>query len=282
MKEHLDRLIALQEADLRLEEIAERKRRIPELVEAARQPLLTAQATRDSLKQEVDKLSKDRKSCEQDLAEQEQAISKLQDRTTKGEIKTNREYQAHLVEIELAKKKKGEIEEQLLILMDQVDTKKKDLIEEQLLILMDQVDTKKKDLAQAEAAAKEADKRLTAEKASLEGSVGALEEELAALRQKRETMVVAIEPSLLRTYEKLRRSKKGHALAGVSKDGSCMACRLHVQPQVVAEVKRAATIHTCEHCQRILYWPWEPVQVVPKQERKAEEVEVEETAETTE
>ena len=262
MKEHLDRLIALQEADLRLEEIAERKRRIPELVEAARQPLLTAQATRDSLKQEVDKLSKDRKSCEQDLAEQEQAISKLQDRTTKGEIKTNREYQAHLVEIELAKKKKGEIEEQLLILMDQVDTKKKDL-------------------AQAEAAAKEADKRLTAEKGSLEGSVGALEEELAALRQKRETMVVAIEPSLLRTYEKLRRSKKGHALAGVSKDGSCMACRLHVQPQVVAEVKRAATIHTCVHCQRILYWPWEPVQVVPKQERKTDEVEVEETAETT-
>ena len=262
MKEHLDRLIALQEADLRLEEIAERKRRIPELVEAARQPLLTAQATRDSLKQEVDKLSKDRKSCEQDLAEQEQAISKLQDRTTKGEIKTNREYQAHLVEIELAKKKKGEIEEQLLILMDQVDTKKKDL-------------------AQAEAAAKEADKRLTAEKASLEGSVGALEEELAALRQKRETMVVAIEPSLLRTYEKLRRSKKGHALAGVSKDGSCMACRLHVQPQVVAEVKRAATIHTCEHCQRILYWTGEPAQIVPQPERKAEEVEVEEATETT-
>ena len=262
MKQHLERLIALQEADLRLEEIAERKRRIPEMVEAARQPLLTAQATRDSLKQELDKLTKDRKTCEQDLAAQEQTISKLQDRTTKGEIKTNREYQAHLVEVELAKKKKGEIEDQLLILMDQVDTKKKDL-------------------AQAEAAAKEADKRLTAEKASLEGSVGALEEELAALRQKRETMVVAIEPSLLRTYEKLRRSKKGHALAGVSKDGSCMACRLHVQPQVVAEVKRAATIHTCEHCQRILYWPWEPVQVVPKQERKTEEVEVEETAETT-
>ena len=263
MKEHLDRLIALQEADLRLEEIAERKRRIPELVEAARQPLLTVQATRDSLKQEVDKLSKDRKSCEQDLAEQEQAISKLQDRTTKGEIKTNREYQAHLVEIELAKKKKGEIEEQLLILMDQVDTKKKDL-------------------AQAEAVAKEADKRFAAEKASLEGSVGALEEELAALRQKRETMVVAIEPSLLRTYEKLRRSKKGHALAGVNKDGSCIACRLHVQPQVVAEVKRAATIHTCEHCQRILYWTGEPVQIIPQPERKADEVEVEETAETTE
>src|SRR5207253_3816263 len=117
MKEHLERLIALQEADLRLEEIAERKRRIPEMVEAVRQPLLTAQATRDSLKQEVDKLTKDRKSCEQALAEQEQAISKLQDRITKGEIKTNREYQAHLVEIVFDKKKKGENEKQLLSLM---------------------------------------------------------------------------------------------------------------------------------------------------------------------
>jgi len=54
MKQHLERLIALQEADLRLEDIAERKRRIPEMVEVARQPLLTAQATRDSLKQELD------------------------------------------------------------------------------------------------------------------------------------------------------------------------------------------------------------------------------------
>jgi predicted nucleic acid-binding Zn-ribbon protein len=263
MKEHLERLIALQEADLRLEEIAERKRRIPEMVEAASQPLVTAQATRDSLKQEFDKLAKDRKSCEQDLAAQEQAISKLQDRTTKGEIKTNREYQAHLVEIELAKKKKGEIEDQILILMEQVDTRKKDL-------------------AQAEAAVKEADKRFAAEKASLEGSVGALDEEWAALKQKREAMVGSIEPTLLRTYEKLRASKKGHALAGVNKDGSCMACRLQVQPQVVAEVKRGISILTCSNCQRILYWTGEPVQIVPQPERKIEEIQVEETAETTE
>src|SRR5438094_2316646 len=169
MKETLDRLIALQEADLRLEDIAERKRRIPEMVEAARQPLLTAQATRDSLKQELDKLTKDRKACEQDLAAQEQAISKLLDRTTKGEIKTNREYQAHLLEIELAKKKRGEIEERLLILMDEGDAKKKEV-------------------GQAEAAAKEAEQRFNAEKTSLEGSIGALDEELAGLRQKREAL----------------------------------------------------------------------------------------------
>ncbi|MEK6694346.1 MAG: C4-type zinc ribbon domain-containing protein [Nitrospirota bacterium] len=263
MKEQLERLIALQEADLRLEELAERKRRIPEMVEAARQPLQAAQALRDSTKQAFETTGKERKSCEQELAVQEQVISKLQDRTTKGEIKTNREYQAHLLEVELTKKKRGEIEEQLLILMDAVDAKKKEL-------------------AQAEAAAKEADQRFNAEKTALESSVGALDEELAGLRQKREALVAAVEPSLLRSYEKLKSSKKGQALAGVNKDGSCMSCRLQVQPQVVAEVKRATSILTCSYCNRILYWAGDPVQIVAIPEKPVELLEVEEAAETTE
>jgi hypothetical protein len=263
LKEQLERLIALQEADLRLEELAERKRRIPEMVEAARQPLQAAQTLRDTAKQTFEKAGKDRKACEQALAEQEQAISKLQDRTTKGEIKTNREYQAHLLEIELAKKKRGEIEEQLLILMDEVDAKKKES-------------------AQAEAAAKEAERRFEAEKASLEGSVGALEGELAGLSQKRAALTAAIEPSLLKRYEKLRATRKGQALAGVNKDGSCRACRLQVQPQVVAEVKRASSILACSYCHRILYWAGGPVQVVSQPEKPADVLAVEEAAETTE
>jgi len=261
MKEQLERLIALQEADLRLAESAERKRRIPEMVEAARQPLQAAQTLRDTVKQASETTGKERKACEQALAEQEQAISKLQDRTTKGEIKTNREYQAHLLEIEIAKKKRGEIEEQLLILMDAVDAKKKEA-------------------AQAEAAVKEAERKFADEKAALEGSVGALDEELAGLRRKREALLAEIDPSLLRTYEKLKISKKGHALAGINKDGSCMACRLQVQPQVVAEVKRANAIQTCFECHRILYWAGDPVQIVPLPEKPVEEVE--EAAETTE
>jgi predicted nucleic acid-binding Zn-ribbon protein len=261
VKDDLQRLISLQEADLRLEELAERKRRIPEMVETARGPILSSHATRDVLKQQFDSATKERKSCEQDLTEQEQAISKLADRAVKGEIKTNKEYQAHLFEVELAKKKKGEIEERLLLLMDQVDEKKKEL-------------------TQAEAAVKEAEKRFAAEKSALEGSVAGIDEELVRLKQDRETLVASIEPSLMRTYEKLRANRKGQALAGVNKEGSCLACRLQVQPQVVAEVKRATSILTCSYCQRILYWAGDPVQIVETPERPAEEVE--EAAETTE
>jgi hypothetical protein len=262
VKDQIQNLIALQEIDSRFEESAERKRKLPELVEAARQPFQAAQTGRDALKQGFDGATKDRKTCEQDLAVQEQAISKLQDRAVKGEIKTNKEYQAHLFEIELAKKKKGEIEEKLLLLMEKVDVLKKDV-------------------AQAESAAKDAERRFNDEKAALEGSVGALEAELVELRQRRQALVAALEPSLFRTYEKLRTSRKGQALAGLNKDGSCLVCRLQVEPQVVAEVKRGTAILTCSNCQRIFYWAGEPAQFVTAAD-PPDAVEAQEAAETTE
>ena len=262
VKDQTQNLIALQEIDSRFEESAERKRKLPELVEAAGQPLQSAQTSRDALKQEYDGATKDRKTCEQDLAVQEQAISKLQDRAVKGEIKTNKEYQAHLFEIELAKKKKGEIEERLLLLMDKVDAKKKEL-------------------AQAETISKEAERRFNDEKAALEGSVSGLEMGLAELRQRREALVAAVDPSLLRTYERLRSSRKGQALAGLNKDGSCLVCRLQVEPQVVAEVKRGTAIYTCSNCQRIFYWAGEPAQFTTIVD-PPDKVEAQEAAETTE
>ena len=144
MKEDLQRLMSLQEVDGRLEELADRKKRIPELVAAAQRPLHAAQALHEVTKKDLDTSTKQRKALEDELAVQEQAISKLQDRAIKGAIKTNKEFQAHKFEIDLAKKKKGEIEEQLLMLMDQVDVKKKEL-------------------AQADAAMKEAERKFAVE-----------------------------------------------------------------------------------------------------------------------
>jgi len=96
------------------------------------------------------------------------------------------------------------------------------------------------------------------------------------------TSLDELDPEILRTYEKLRATRKGRALAGVTKEGTCMACRLQVQPQVVMEVKRATAIQTCSQCHRILYWAGEPVQIVSVPEKPAEVLEVEEAAETTE
>jgi predicted nucleic acid-binding Zn-ribbon protein len=262
VKGKLQDLIDLQETDLRLEELALRKRRLPEMIEAAGRPLQVAQAERDSLKKDFDVALHDRKSREQDLAAQEQAISKLEDRAVKGEIKTNKEFQAHRFEIELAKKKKGEIEDQLLLLMEEVDTKKKEL-------------------ARVEEAVKTSEQRFNAEKTTLEGSVGALEEELAEVTRKRKQMAAGVEPSLLRTYDKLRVTRKGQALAGVTKEGNCRACRLQIEPQVVSDVKRANTVLTCSYCHRILYWAGDPVAPIADPEQASPVVEIEQTADNS-
>jgi predicted nucleic acid-binding Zn-ribbon protein len=265
VKGNLQQLISLQQADLRLEEITLQKQRVPAMIEGARQPLLAAQSRRDTLKKDFDLAVKERKAREQELAEHEQAIGKLEDRAIKGEIKTNKEYQAHKFEIELAKKKKGEVEEQLLMLMDQVDSMKKEL-------------------GRAEEAVKAAEQRFTAEKTSLETSIGSLDEQLKELSLNRKDIAAGVESSLLRSYEKLRSTRKGQALAGVSKDGTCMACRLQIQPQVVSDVKRATNILSCSYCHRILYWVGEPLPPAQpiEQERPSEEASLQQTAKTAE
>jgi predicted nucleic acid-binding Zn-ribbon protein len=250
----LQNLITLQEVDFRLQDLVAQKQRVPELIEAARRSFQSSQAHRDSLTKDFDRAVKERKAREQELTAQEQAIGKMEDRAVKGEIKTNKEYHAHLFEIDLAKKKKGEIEEALLLLMDEVDLKKKLL-------------------AQAEEAVKAGERKFETEKASLEGSIGRLEAEFMELTQKRKDISAAVEPLLLKKYEKLRGNKKGQALAGVNKEASCMACRLQIEPQVVSDVKRADAILTCSYCHRILYWAGEPPQPVAEPERLLEEVE---------
>ena len=67
----------------------------------------------------TDGLVKERRSHEKDLDAHEDRISKMKDRAS--QLKTNQEYQAHLFEVELANKKKGEIEEKILLAMEQIE-----------------------------------------------------------------------------------------------------------------------------------------------------------------
>src|SRR6266487_2495409 len=56
---------------------------------------------------------KERRSHEQDLEAHEAHTEKMKSRLS--ELKSNKEYQAHLFEIEVANKKKGDIEEKILL-----------------------------------------------------------------------------------------------------------------------------------------------------------------------
>lgn len=101
----LSPLIELQKLDLRIADLKEQRRRIPERLEASQVPVREVKQVLQEATTSVDALNKERRSQEKDLEAHEDRIGKMKDRA--AQLKTNQEYQAHLFEVELANKKRG-------------------------------------------------------------------------------------------------------------------------------------------------------------------------------
>jgi predicted nucleic acid-binding Zn-ribbon protein len=229
-------LVELQKIDLRIAEAKEHQRRIPERLASAAAPLREAQRVLSDATLAIERVTKERRSHEKDLEAHEERIGKMKDRA--AQLKTNQEYQAHLFEVELANKKKGEIEEQILLAMEQI---------EQL----------QRQAKEAQSKVADAERLFTDENRLLEEENRRLAAQLAELEHKQQACVARVEKPLLDRYTKLKITRKDRALAAV-KDGICLGCRLQLPPQLVAQVKRMQDLHTCPYCHRLLYWEADP------------------------
>ncbi len=237
MNPQLRPLIDLQTLDLRMAEIKDSQRALPVLLETAQAPLndITKQVT--DLTVLLEAATKERRAFERDIEVHDSQTEKM--RTRLSELKTNKEYQAHLFEIEMANKKKGDIEERVLAYMEKIEQYQKDITD-------------------AQAKKTEAETRFAGEKTRLDAQQVALTSELSELEQKHKEIAVGVEKTLLARYTKLKAARKDQALAPV-RNGICFGCKLQISPQLVAQVKRSDALLFCSFCNRLLYWEGEPV-----------------------
>lgn len=241
MNPQLRPLIELQTLDLRMAEIKDSQRKLPVLLETAQAPLTEIIKQLTDLTALLETATRERRSLEKDIEAHDSQTEKM--RTRLSELKTNKEYQAHLFEIEMANKKKGEIEERILVYMEKIEQQQKGITE-----------------AQAKKA--EAEKQFAGEKSRLDAQQASLTAELAELEQKHKEIAAGVEKSLLTRYAKLRASRKDQALAPV-RNGICFGCKLQISPQLVAQVKRSDAMLFCSFCGRLLYWEGESVPEAP-------------------
>ncbi|NGZ02026.1 MAG: hypothetical protein CV090_03120 [Nitrospira sp. WS238] len=236
MNQKLSPLIELQKLDLRIMEVNDTRRKIPERLHVAESPLREATQLLNDTKAAVETAVKERRAHEKDLEAHEAQTEKMKSHA--ANLKTNKEYQAHLFELELANKKRGDIEEKILVAMDKVDQlqktakdlqEKKDGLEKVFLQEKQGLDTQDKELAT----------------------------ELAQLEAQARDASANIEKGLLDRYNQVKASRKDQPLAAV-RGGICAGCRLQIPPQLIAQVKRSTDLHVCPYCRRILYWEGEP------------------------
>ncbi len=232
MNANLERLIALQrldtathDAEHRLADEPERQRAIEARLESARQDVAAA-------KEQLAANQQARREIEKDVAVHQGRLSKFREQAMA--VKTNQEYHAIQKEISFAQ---GEIK----------------TLEDRVLERMIEADELAAAVKRADAALAAEQKQGDADRKAMAAEHAALEQSLAALKAERTTIVAALDPALLATFDLVARRRQGIALAE-ARDGICTICHVRLRPQIFNSVLKNDQIIQCDHCNRILYY----------------------------
>ncbi len=236
MSPDLRRLVRLQELMVSAEAATEKIAALPAEVARLEKDLLAAQDEVERARAAVQEMQKDRRKLEMDLMGVEQTIAKYQGQLL--DVKTNKEYQAMLHEIETCRAERAALDEKILLEMEEAETRHAGL-----RALDDRLKEKRR-------ATEEGKKRQDAQLAELRRQKKALEAE-------REELSRAIPSDYLDPFLRVARQRKGLALVAVREE-LCGGCHVRVMPKLIQQVRRATGLIACDSCKRWLYVPEGP------------------------
>ena len=231
MQEQLVLLIELQKGDSAAGTLTARKTKLPEKIAELEGELAAFTATVEELRKKQEDLTKRQRERESDLKKGQDTLKKAQDRLT--EVKTNKEYQAVLKEIEVLKEKNSGTEDDIISALEEADRARGEVTVK-------------------EAAFVEYRRRYDEERQKLEEELDSLDAELLARRQKNDEIRKQIGADLLKRYEAIQVVRNGLAVVEVWKE-VCRGCHMNIPPQLYNELQKATELISCPNCNRIIY-----------------------------
>jgi hypothetical protein len=149
-------------------------------------------------------------------------------------VKTNREYQSILLEIEEQEQKQSEIEDQMLLELDAMDSE-----QGVLSGLKDEMVQLEKTVAQR--------------KAAIQREADEMTRQLDAAKSRRDEQKGCVEAKMLDIYNRVKNQVGAVALVPVT-NAVCKGCHLTIPPQMYNELQRQDSLKFCPHCHRMIYW----------------------------
>ena len=225
-------LIGLQNCDTQIRDIRLKKEEGPMKIQRLEDDL---NAMKSDLETESDHLQAtglERRRTEQDIEVLESRIEKSNVKL--ASIKSNKEYQAALKEIDDLEGEKSFLEDRLLEIFEEVDVLEVKYAETRAR-LEELIDKSEKD-------------RIAVLK-----QMEALDSNIEVLEKERVRFCQAIDEELLERYNFLKERKGGLAVSPVIK-GVCQTCHLGIPPQKFNELIRCQELLKCPNCHRMIYW----------------------------
>ncbi|MDF1545762.1 MAG: C4-type zinc ribbon domain-containing protein [bacterium] len=232
MNNDLELLLKLQVIDYDIGELERSKEYLPDMMSNLRREIDETSESLGTTKASLEEARINQKNLELDIATKEQSLQKFQQQMMS--IKTNKEYDALVAEIDTLKTQITEAETELIETIDRIAELEKAL--EEHAEKMGQVEENNK-------------KQLDI----LQNKVDTIGDKMADKLASRKDVASSIPRPTLNIYERVRRGKGGTVVVVVKKR-ACGACYKSLTPKKVQEIKKAAKIHTCDNCGRLMFW----------------------------
>lgn len=231
MKEEIQNLIELQTIDLAVYKIDQKMAAgLTELDERQ----LEIEANKSSIGDYQEQLELGEKRCRELEAIIADEQERIKDRQTKlMNIQTNREYQSILKEIEDTKASNKHNEDEMLILIEQIESMQNKIV----------------DITEKCAADEE---KLAAESKVIKDAAAKLETKKKKIIKTRNTQAKKVNEKIFKRYETLKERRNGLAVAGVT-NGVCQGCNMNIPPQMFNELLKEDSILSCPTCNRMMY-----------------------------
>ncbi|QNE21869.1 hypothetical protein F1D05_33095 [Kribbella qitaiheensis] len=230
------RLLDLQDLDLQLDQVAHKRKSLPEhqaLAELAAEKSVVDRelVTADT---EVSDLRREQKKADSDVDQVRQRKARNQQKLDSGQISSPRDLENLQHEIGSLDRRISNLEDAELEVMERLEAAE-----------VVQTDLQ----ARADAFAG----RQTELESIRDGALKELDEQRTAFADKRATVAAELPTDLITTYQKLRERNGGIGAAPLV-GKRCMGCRMELAPSDLSAIKVAApdAVLRCEECGRIL------------------------------
>ncbi len=232
MREQLELLWELQKIDLTLKRIKEERDRFPKEMKKLDERQNIEKEKIQKEREKIESLEKERRQKERNLNTEQEKIKRAEGRMF--EVKTNKEYQALLSEIEAIKETTSREEEEILQILEEIDELKKDLLkrEKEVTTTLEKIERERKKIQE-----------------KMDQGEGLWKEQ----KERREVLSKQLESGLFKLYNTLKEKRQGLGVVNV-KGETCQGCFVNIPPQMFIEVQKTNALIRCPNCNRILYW----------------------------
>jgi predicted nucleic acid-binding Zn-ribbon protein len=230
LKEQLKLLVELQEIDSYILSIDEKIESYQARLDQFKIPLNQAQEAFQKFKAKSESLDKKKKAKELELDEIEDKINKLKGRSS--EIKTNKEYEAHLKEIVSFEKSKYRTEDEILAIMEDYE------------IFSGEVKKEEVKVRETEAEFKKQEKVMDEEKNQLQS-------ELEKLKARRKDFSSRLDKEIYDQYSQLLQRMGGLAVVQTVNE-TCLGCNTNIPPQLFNDIKAIEDFYSSKSPPRLM------------------------------